>query len=40
MDSSRTRYMNPEQALAYGIVDKILKSEQDLPTKPTFLQAL
>ena len=39
-DSSRTKYLNAEQALAYGIVDKILKSEDDLPTKPTFLSAL
>ena len=39
-DSMRTKYFDAEQALAYGIVDKILKSEQDLPTKPTFLQAL
>jgi ATP-dependent Clp protease protease subunit len=39
-DSSRTKYLNAEQALAYGIVDKILKSEDDLPAKPTFLSAL
>ena len=39
-DSSRTKYMNAEQALAYGIVDSILKSEDDLPTKPTFLAQL
>lgn len=39
-DSSRTKYLNAEQALAYGIVDKILKSEDDLPQKPTFLSAL
>lgn len=39
-DSSRTKYLNAEQALAYGIVDKILKSDDDLPQKPTFLSAL
>lgn len=39
-DSARTKYLNAEQALAYGIVDKILVSQDDLPTKPTFLQAL
>jgi len=39
-DSSRTKYLNAEQALSYGIVDKILKSEDDLPTKPAFLQEL
>lgn len=39
-DSSRTKYLNAEQALAYGIVDKVLRSEEDLPAKPSFLQAL
>ena len=39
-DSSRTKYLNAEQALAYGIIDKILTSEEDLPQKPTFLSAL
>ena len=39
-DSSRTKYLNAEQALDYGIVDKILKSEEDLPSKPSFLAAL
>lgn len=39
-DSSRTKYLNADQALAYGIIDKILKSEDDLPQKPTFLEAL
>ena len=39
-DSMRTKYFDAEQALAYGLVAKILKSEQHLPTKPTFLQAL
>jgi len=39
-DTSRTKYLNPEQAVAYGVVDKILRSENDLPAKPTFLSAL
>jgi len=39
-DSSRTKYMNADQALAYGLIDKILRSEEDLPAKPTFLSAL
>jgi len=39
-DSMRSRYMNPEQALAYGLVDRVLRSEQDLPAKPAFLSAL
>ena len=39
-DSSRTKYLNADQALEYGLVDKILRSEDDLPQKPTFLSAL
>jgi len=39
-DSSRTKYLNADQALEYGIIDKILRSDEDLPAKPTFLQAL
>jgi len=40
LDSSRTKYLNAEQALAYGLVDKTLMSEDDLPSKPSFLEAL
>jgi len=39
-DSLRSKYLNADQALAYGIVDKILKSEDDLPAKPSFLSEL
>ena len=39
-DTSRTKYLSADQAMAYGIVDKILKSEEDLPSKPSFLAAL
>jgi len=39
-DSSRTKYLEPDDALAYGIVDKVLRSAEDLPTKPSFLSAL
>jgi len=40
MDSSRTKYFSADQAVAYGVIDKVLRSEEDLPAKPTFLQAL
>jgi len=39
-DSARTKYFTPEEALAYGMIDRILKSEDDLPSKPSFLSAL
>ena len=39
-DSSRTMYLDANQALQYGLIDKILQNEDDLPAKPSFLQAL
>ena len=39
-DSSRTKYLEPDEALAYGIVDMVLRSADDLPQKPSFLASL
>jgi ATP-dependent Clp protease, protease subunit len=40
-DAARTRYLTPDEAVEYGIVDKVLRSEKDLPQKaPAFLSAL
>ena len=39
-DCSRSKYLNADQALAYGLIDKVLKSDADLPVKPTFLTEL
>lgn len=39
-DSSRTKYFNAEQAKAYGIVDRILESDDDIIKKPGFLTML
>lgn len=39
-DSARTKYLSPQQALEYGLVDKVLQSEQDLVAKPSFLSSL
>merc|ERR1719382_607130 len=36
-DSSRTKYLTPEQALTYGVIDKVLRSQDDLPQRPSFL---
>jgi ATP-dependent Clp protease protease subunit len=38
-DSSRTKYLNADQAMAYGLVDKVLRSDDDM-AKPSFLAAL
>lgn len=40
-DATRTKYFSPQEAVDYGIIDKVLQSEKDLPQKaPTFLSAL
>ncbi len=40
-DAMRTKYLSPEEAVEYGIIDKVLKSEKELPQKaPAFLSAL
>lgn len=39
-DSMRTKYLEPDQAVSYGLIDKVLRSENDLPQKPTFLGQL
>lgn len=40
-DAMRTKYLSPEDAVEYGIIDKVLKSEKELPQKaPSFLSAL
>ena len=39
-DSSRTKYMDAQEALNYGIIDKVLQNEDDLPAKPSFLASL
>jgi len=39
-DSQRAKYLTPDQALEYGIIDRVLRSEDDLPAKPSFLSAL
>ncbi|KGF96599.1 ATP-dependent Clp protease proteolytic subunit [Prochlorococcus marinus str. MIT 9201] len=32
-DSDRMSYLNPQEALDYGVIDRILTSQKDLPTK-------
>ena len=40
LDSARSKYLNADQALEYGIIDRVLRSADDLPAKPSFLEAL
>lgn len=40
-DANRTKYLSPQEAKDYGLIDKVLSSEKDLPSKaPSFLSAL
>jgi len=39
-DASRTKYLTPEEAVQYGMIDKVLSSETDLPVVPSFMSAL
>lgn len=37
----RTKYLSPQEAVDFGLIDKVLKSEKELPQKaPAFLSAL
>jgi ATP-dependent Clp protease protease subunit len=33
-DSDRMSYLTPEQAVEYGLIDRVLSSRKDLPTSP------
>lgn len=39
-DASRTMYLSPQEALEYGMIDRVLKSETDLPVMPSFMSSL
>lgn len=39
-DASRVKYLQPEEAVEYGLIDKVLNSEKDLPLDPSFMSSL
>jgi len=39
-DASRVKYLQPEEAVEYGIIDKVLQSEKELPVEPSFMASL
>ena len=42
-DASRTKYLQPDEAVEYGLVDKVLHNvgkAADAPKKPSFMDAL
>ena len=40
LDIDRDNFLSAQESLEYGLIDKILQNEDDLPAKPSFLQAL
>jgi len=36
----RTKYLQPHEAVEFGIVDRVLQSEKSLPVKPSFIEQL
>uniref|UniRef100_A0A0G4HG18 ATP-dependent Clp protease proteolytic subunit n=1 Tax=Chromera velia CCMP2878 TaxID=1169474 RepID=A0A0G4HG18_9ALVE len=39
-DFSRTKYLSPEEAIQYGLIDKVLESEKELSSVPEFIQQM
>jgi len=39
-DLSRNRYLQPEEAVEYGLIDKVLHNTRDMPVQPSFIQSL
>lgn len=39
-DCARVRYLQPEEAVAYGLIDKVIRDEGALAVKPSFMNAL
>jgi len=40
-DASRTKYFSPEEAMEYGIIDKVMSPKaQNLPVTPSFMNSL
>ena len=39
-DCSRVKYLQPHEAVEYGLIDNVLESEKGLPIEPSFMSAL
>jgi ATP-dependent Clp protease protease subunit len=39
-DVQRVKYLQPHEAVEYGLIDRVLQSETSLPVKPSFIQQL
>lgn len=39
-DCQRVKYLQPHEAVEYGLIDRVLQSESSLPIKPSFIEQL
>lgn len=39
-DCQRVKYLQPHEAVEYGLIDRVLMSESSLPIKPSFIEQL
>lgn len=39
-DCSRVKYLQPHEAVEYGLIDQVIENESSLPVKPSFLTSL
>jgi len=39
-DCERVKYLQPHEAVEYGLIDRVLQSESSLPVKPSFIEQL
>ena len=39
-DCQRVKYLQPHEAVEYGLIDRVLQSESSLPVKPSFIAQL
>ncbi len=39
-DCSRTKYLQPHEAVEYGLIDRVMTNEQSLPVTPSFIKQM
>ena len=39
-DCQRVKYLQPHEAVEYGLIDRVLENEKSLPVKPSFISQL
>jgi len=39
-ECQRTKYLQPHEAVEFGLIDRVLQSEKSLPVKPSFIEQL